>query len=50
MVLEGLGFWLVVRLDCRTILAPAQAVWVVLGSLDRWWALMLYRRAFLASA
>ena len=50
MVLVGQWCWLVVLLACRTILAAALAVWVVLGSMGGWWALMLDCGAILASA
>ena len=50
MVLVGLWCWWVVLLAHRTILGSALAVWVVLGSMGGWWALMLDRGAILVSA
>ena len=41
MIPEGLGCWLEVMLDCKTILVSAQTVWVVLGDLRHQWVVML---------
>ena len=43
MALVGLWCWWVVLLAHRTILGSVLAVWVVLGSMGGWWALMLDR-------
>ena len=49
MVLRGLGNRWVFIIDCRAILASANAVWVVLRGLGRHWVIVLDRRAMLAS-
>ena len=50
MVLGDLRHRWVLMLDCRVILASAEAVWVVLEGLGCWSVVMLDCRTILASA